>query len=90
MITTYILENNVWSSISDAEYGRGENSLADLVEVGRAAMAAHWGEGEDMDEQLASVGGDVTIDVTERHENEITATARSADGKHSATVRVTR
>jgi hypothetical protein len=90
MITTYILENNVWSSISDADYGRGENSLANLADVGRAAMAAHWGQGDDMDEQLASIGGDVTLEVTERSENEVIATARSADGKHSATIRIAR
>jgi hypothetical protein len=90
MITTYILENNVWSSISDADYGRGENSIANLTEVGRGAMAAHWGNGDDMDEQLASIGGDVSLEVTERHENEVIATARSADGKHSATIRVAR
>lgn len=90
MITTYILENNVWSSISDADYGRGENSIANLAEVGRGAMACHWGIGDDMDEQLASIGGDVTLEVIKRHENEVIATARSADGKHSATIRVAR
>jgi hypothetical protein len=90
MITTHILENNVWSSIQDADFGRGENSLVNLAEEGRAAMAAHWGIGDDMDEQLASIGGDVTLDVTETSDDEIIATARSADGKHSATIRVTR
>ena len=91
MITTYILINNdVWNPIMDSDGGQGADSIADLAFEGRAALAAHWGAGEDMDEQLASIGGDVTLQVVERTENELIAEARSADGKHSAKICVSR